>query len=226
MKVKIAVRDLSFYYGVKKVLCDISLEIPQAGIACISGPAGSGKSTLLRTLNRMNDAVPDHRLEGSVLLDGEDIYAKEFDPIELRRRVGMVFWRSRFNSSTVFEELAKLATVSGAKNQSEIKMKVEDSLLQAKLWDELSARLEENPTALSALEKKKLCVARTIIQEPEVILLDEPFDDLDAADEARMKELALSIKENYTVVMTSQSAMRAAKGDYSFILEAGKLKPV
>ena len=225
MNPKIIVKDMSFYYGAKKVLSNVSLEIPQAGITCISGPAGSGKSTFLRTLNRMNDAVPDHRLEGSVLLDGEDIYAKEFDPIELRRHVGMVFWRSKFNSPTVFEELAKLAKISGAKNQSEIETKVKDSLLQAKLWDGISDRLEENPIALSVLEKKKLCMARAIIQGPEVILLDEPFDDLDAEDEARMRGLAQSIKENYTVVVTSQSAMRATKGDYSFILESGKLKP-
>jgi len=201
------------------VLHDVSLEIPEKRITAIVGPAGSGKSALLRTLNRMNDTIPNHRMEGDVLLDGENIYSNDFDPIELRRWVGMVFWRSRMYENNIFDEMARRLKNEGLKKNSDIKARAEKSLRDAMLRDEVKDKLTEDPQALSELQWRKLAIAKTIAHDPEVVLLDEPLRTLESNDIREMNDLILSLKERFTLVMATSSEESAKIADFTALLQ-------
>ncbi len=201
------------------MLHDVSLEIPEKRITAIVGPAGSGKSALLRTLNRMNDTIPNHRMEGDVLLDGENIYSNDFDPIELRRWVGMVFWRSRMYENNIFDEMARRLKNEGLKKNSDIKARAEKSLRDAMLRDEVKDKLTEDPQALSELQWRKLAIAKTIAHDPEVVLLDEPLRTLESNDIREMNDLILSLKERFTLVMATSSEESAKIADFTALLQ-------
>src|SRR3954469_24821271 len=191
---KIAVRGLSFYYGAKRALEDISIDIPANLVTAFIGPSGCGKSTFLRTLNRMNDIIPASRVEGEVRIDGEDIYGS-IDVVSLRRRVGMVFQKSNPFPKSIFENIAYGIRLNGlAKRRDDIGARVEESLRQAAIWDEVKDRLHEPALALSGGQQQRLCIARALAVKPDVLLMDEPASALDPIATQRIEELIYQLK--------------------------------
>jgi phosphate transport system ATP-binding protein len=222
---KIDVRALSFYYGAKRALEDITLQIQPNFVTAFIGPSGCGKSTFLRTLNRMNDIVPGTRAEGKVLIDGEDIYAASVDIVQLRRRVGMVFQKSNPFPKSIFENVAyglrinRLATTRG-----EIAGRVEESLKQAALWTEVKDRLNESALALSGGQQQRLCIARALAVQPDVLLMDEPASALDPIATQRIEELVYTLKKAYTVVIVTHNMQQAARvSDFTAFFWLGQL---
>jgi len=223
MAAKIVVRGLSFYYDGEQALEDISFDIPEGVVTSIMGPDSSGKSTLLRALNRMNDPIPHHEVAGKVMLDGEDIYSKAFDPIELRRRVGMVFRATGNYADDIYGELSVRLRNMGLKKDREIRARVEDGLRDAMLWDELADKLERPPDTLSEIQSHKMCVARTLVNQPEVLLMDEPLLSLEKNDSKSMMDLIHNLRGRYTIVVATRSTALAEKADCTAVLDSGKL---
>ena len=209
---KIKVDDLNFYYGAVRALSSISIDIEELAITALIGPSGCGKSTFLRCLNRMNDPIPDTRIEGQVLLDGEDIYQPGLDPVDLRRRVGMVFQKPNPFPQTVFDNVAYGPRVLGlTKNRSELEAVVERSLKEAVLWDEVGERLDQDALGLSLGEQQRLCIARVIAVEPEVILMDEPTSALDPIATLEIENLMTRLVKHYTIVVVTHNMQQAAR---------------
>jgi phosphate transport system ATP-binding protein len=209
---KIAVRGLNFYYGPKRALEDISIEIPEHLVTAFIGPSGCGKSTFLRTLNRMNDIIPGTSVKGSVTLDGQDIYAPETDVVSLRRRVGMVFQKSNPFPKSIFENVAYGLRLNGmARSRADLHGRVEESLRQAALWDEVHDRLHESAFALSGGQQQRLCIARALAIKPEVLLMDEPASALDPIATQRIEELIYQLKVHYTIVIVTHNMQQAAR---------------
>src|SRR5579883_2507345 len=206
---KVSVGGLNFFYGPRQVLFDISLEIPEGKITALIGPSGCGKSTFLRTLNRMNETVPNTRAEGSVLLDGENIF--DMDVVQLRRRVGMVFQKSNPFPKSIFENVAYGLRVNGLERGVTIAEVVEKSLRRAALWDEVKDQLHKSAYALSGGQQQRLCIARALAVEPEVLLLDEPCSALDPVNTAKIEELLFHLKENCTLVIVTHNMQQAAR---------------
>ncbi len=210
-EVRICTRDLSLYYGDFQALRNITLDIPENAIMAIIGPSGCGKSTFLRLFNRMNDLITGVRVEGSVELDGVDIYDKDIDVVELRKRVGMVFQKPNPFPMSVFENVAFGPKRHGRKNRMELEDIVEKSLKQAALWDEVSDKLGQSALALSGGQQQRLCIARVLAVEPEVILMDEPCSALDPIATLRIEDLMRSLAENYTIVIVTHNMQQAAR---------------
>ena len=209
---KFKVEDLNFYYGAVRALSSISIDIEKLTITALIGPSGCGKSTFLRCLNRMNDPIPDTRVEGQVLLDGEDIYQPGLDPVDLRRRVGMVFQKPNPFPQTVFDNVAYGPRVLGlTKNRSELDSVVERSLKEAVLWDEVGERLDHDALGLSLGEQQRLCIARVIAVEPEVILMDEPTSALDPIATLEIENLMARLVKHYTIVVVTHNMQQAAR---------------
>ncbi|MBN1640418.1 MAG: phosphate ABC transporter ATP-binding protein [Anaerolineae bacterium] len=206
---KIAVEDLNFHYGDKKVLSDISLEIEAKRITALIGPSGCGKSTFLRCLNRMNDTIRGTRVEGRILLDGQDIYAPGTDVVGLRRRVGMVFQRPNPFPQSVYNNVAFGPRVLGL--DQDLDQVVERSLRGAALWDEVQHDLGRDALSLSLGEQQRLCIARTIAIQPEVILMDEPCSALDPVDTLQIEDLMRALSEAYTIVIVTHNMQQAAR---------------
>lgn len=203
--------SLNFHYGDFKALHDISLDFHTNQVTALIGPSGCGKSTLLRCLNRMNDLIPYSRVEGGVMLDGEDVYHPKVDVVALRRRIGMVFQKPNPFPKTVFENVAYGLRVNGVKDKSLISKQVGQSLKRAALWDEVEDRLHESALGLSGGQQQRLCIARALAVEPEVLLMDEPCSALDPIATQRIEELIHALKKSYTIIIVTHNMQQAAR---------------
>ncbi len=218
------VRNLNFYYGETQALRDVSLSIEQHKVTALIGPSGCGKSTLLRCFNRMNDLVDDIRIEGSLRLGGQEIYSREVDVTELRKRVGMVFQKSNPFPKSIYENVAFGLRIHGAKSGAKLDEIVEESLKAVALWDEVKDRLGETAHQLSGGQPQRLCIARAIAVEPEVLLMDEPCSALDPIATAKIEELIHELKLKYTVVIVTHNMQQASRvSDYTAFMLLGKL---
>jgi phosphate transport system ATP-binding protein len=209
---KMRAKDVSVYYGDKKALDEVSIDIPAKYVTAFIGPSGCGKSTFLRTLNRMNDTIPSARVEGEILLDGEDIYRSKMDVVQLRARVGMVFQKPNPFPKTIYENVAYGPRIHGlAEDKTGLDEIVENSLKRAGLWDEVKDRLNDSGTALSGGQQQRLCIARAIAVDPEVILMDEPCSALDPIATARIEELIDELRGRFAIVIVTHSMQQAAR---------------
>jgi len=216
------VRNVNFYYGETMALKDISIGIKDRQITALIGPSGCGKSTFLRLLNRMNDLIPHTRLEGSVLLDCQDIYAPDVDVVDLRRRVGMVFQRPNPFPQSIYGNVAFGPRVLGLDN--DLDQVVERSLTAAALWDEVKDNLNKSALDLAAGQQQRLCIARVLAIEPEVILLDEPCSALDPVATLEIEELMQQLKQDYTLVIVTHNMQQAARAsDWTGLFWLGEL---
>ncbi len=209
-KSKFSVKDLSLYYGDFKALKNINMEIQENEITAFIGPSGCGKSTFLKTVNRMNDLVDGVRIEGNITLDGVDIY-KDIDVIDLRRRVGMVFQQPNPFPMTIYDNVAYGPRIHGVKKKSQMDDIVERSLRQAAIWDEVKDRLKKNALGVSGGQQQRICIARALAVEPEVLLMDEPTSALDPISTMKIEDLALELKKNYTIIIVTHNMQQASR---------------
>lgn len=207
----ISAKDLNLWYGDFKALKGISLDVGEQEITALIGPSGCGKSTFLKTLNRMNDLVPNVRIEGDVRLKGEDIFAREMQLTDLRRRVGMVFQKPNPFPMSVFDNVAFGPRTHGIKDKAKLEEIVENALRKAAIWDELKDRLKKSALGLSGGQQQRLCIARALAVEPEVLLMDEATSALDPLSTGRIEDLAIELKKDYTVVMVTHNMQQAAR---------------
>ena len=223
--VKIDVSHMNFYYGDKRALHDISVQLGANLVSAFIGPSGCGKSTFLRTLNRMNDIIPGTRVEGTVLIDGVNIYDPGLDIVGLRRRVGMVFQKSNPFPKSIFENVAYGLRINNLTNsKSELADRVEESLKAAAIWDEVKDRLHESAQALSGGQQQRLCIARALAVRPKVLLMDEPASALDPIATQRIEELIYDLKKDYTIAIVTHNMQQAARvSDYTAFFWLGKL---
>ncbi len=209
---KMTARDVSVFYGEKKAIDNVSIDIPSDYVTAFIGPSGCGKSTFLRSLNRMNDTVASARVEGEIKLDGEDIYKSGMDVVQLRARVGMVFQKPNPFPKSIFENVAYGPKIHGrAGSKSDLDGIVEAALTKAGLWEEVKDRLTDSGTALSGGQQQRLCIARAIAVDPEVILMDEPCSALDPIATARIEELIHELRGRYAIVIVTHSMQQAAR---------------
>ena len=217
-------KDFDFYYGDFHALHSIALDFYSNQVTALIGPSGCGKSTLLRCMNRMNDLIPYSHAEGKVLLDGEDIYDSTVDVVTLRRRVGMVFQKPNPFPKTVFENVAYGLRVNGIKDKSQITERVEKTLQQAALWEEVKDRLHDSALELSGGQQQRLCIARALAVEPEILLMDEPCSALDPIATQKIEELIHELKASYTIIIVTHNMQQAARiSDITAFLYLGKL---
>jgi phosphate transport system ATP-binding protein len=209
---KIRTRNVSVFYGETRAIDDVSIDIETEYVTAFIGPSGCGKSTFLRTLNRMNDTIPTARMEGDILLDGQDIYRSGMDVVQLRARVGMVFQKPNPFPKSIYENVAYGPRIHGlADSKGELDAIVERSLRRAGLWEEVKDRLTDSGTALSGGQQQRLCIARAIAVDPEVILMDEPCSALDPIATARIEELIDELRGRYAIVIVTHSMQQAAR---------------
>jgi phosphate transport system ATP-binding protein len=221
---KFSVSSLNFWYGAKQALFDISLEIPERSVTALIGPSGCGKSTFLRLLNRMNDLIEGARHTGGILLDAQDIYSRNLNLVQLRRRVGMVFQKSNPFPKSVFENVVYGPRVAGQNNRSRLSELTERCLKQAALWDEVKDRLHDSALNLSGGQQQRLCIARALATDPDVLLMDEPASALDPASTARIEDLVFELKRDYTIVIVTHNMQQAARvSDKTAFFFQGKL---
>jgi phosphate transport system ATP-binding protein len=207
----IETEKLSLYYGSSKALKEISIKIPEKLVTAFIGPSGCGKSTLLRCFNRMNDLIDNVRIDGQIKIAGHDIMSRQVDVIELRKRVGMVFQRSNPFPKSIYENIAYALKLQGIKSRSELDGIVETSLRNAALWDEVKDRLHGSALGLSGGQQQRLCIARAIAIKPEIILMDEPASALDPIATAKIEELILDLKKDFTIVIVTHNMQQAAR---------------
>ncbi|MBX7495951.1 phosphate ABC transporter ATP-binding protein PstB [Qipengyuania sp. 6B39] len=209
---KMSARDVSVFYGDKKAIDEVSIDIPTKYVTAFIGPSGCGKSTFLRTLNRMNDTIPSARVEGEITLDGDDIYRSKMDVVQLRARVGMVFQKPNPFPKSIYDNIAYGPKIHGlAEGKDELDAIVERSLKRAGLWEEVKDRLQDSGTALSGGQQQRLCIARAIAVDPEVILMDEPCSALDPIATAKIEELIAELNGRYAIVIVTHSMQQAAR---------------
>jgi phosphate transport system ATP-binding protein len=222
---KIEVEHLSFFYGDKRALEDISIKMQPNLVTAFIGPSGCGKSTFLRTLNRMNDIIPGARVDGRVCIDGKDIYGPSVDVVSMRRTVGMVFQKSNPFPKSIFENVAYGIRINKmTSSRSELAGRVEESLKQAALWDEVKDRLHESALAMSGGQQQRLCIARALAVKPDILLMDEPASALDPIATQRIEELIYQLKANYTIVIVTHNMQQAARvSDYTAFFWLGRL---
>ena len=220
----IHINDLSLYYGAARALVDISLKIRENVVTAFIGPSGCGKSTLLRCLNRMTDLIDNVRIDGSCEIGGHNIYGSEVDVIELRKRVGMVFQKSNPFPKSIYENIAFALRLHGMTKKSDLDATVERSLRQAALWEEVKDRLHSSGLGLSGGQQQRLCIARAVAIQPEILLMDEPASALDPLATAKIEELVLDLKKDYTIVIVTHNMQQAARvSDYTAFFYLGKL---
>jgi len=208
-EIVVELQDVSFFYGSFRAVKDVSIRVPVRRITALIGPSGCGKSTLLRTMNRMNDLIPNTRIEGRVLYHGHDLYARDVDPVEVRRRIGMVFQKPNPFPKSIYDNIAFGPRINGLRgNLDDI---VESSLRRAVLWDEVKDKLRQSGLALSGGQQQRLCIARAIATEPDVILMDEPCSALDPRSTLQIEELMAELKENFTIVIVTHNMQQAAR---------------
>ncbi len=209
--IKVSVSSLNFWYGDHQALFDISLDIPECCVTALIGPSGCGKSTFLRCINRMNDMVESARVDGEILIDGQDIRASRVDVVNLRKRVGMVFQKSNPFPKSIFENVAYGPRVAGVRSQAVLLEIVEKSLRQAALWEEVCDRLDESALRLSGGQQQRLCIARALATDPDVLLMDEPASALDPTSTSRIEDLIFELKERYTIAIVTHNMQQAAR---------------
>jgi phosphate transport system ATP-binding protein len=209
---RLDIADLNVYYGAFRAVKDISLTIRPHAITAVIGPSGCGKSTFLRSLNRMHEVIPDTRVEGSVRLDGIDVYDPAVDPVQLRRVVGMVFQRPNpFPTMSIYDNVVAGLRLTGRHSQASLDEVVERSLVRAALWDEVKDKLRSNGMSLSGGQQQRLCIARALAVNPEVILMDEPASALDPVATLRIEELMAELRKNYTIVIVTHNMQQASR---------------
>ena len=220
----LSVKDLCLWYGSHQALTNINIEIPEKSITALIGPSGCGKSTFLKTLDRMNDLIPGVMITGSVCYKGEDIFAPSVDVSELRRQVGMVFQKPNPFPMSIYDNIAYGPRTHGMKNKAKLDEIVEKSLRGAAIWDEVKDRLKKNALGLSGGQQQRLCIARALAVEPEVLLMDEPTSALDPISTSKIEELAMELKEQYTIVIVTHNMQQAARiSDKTAFFLLGKL---
>lgn len=210
-KIKIQTENLNLFYGKVQALFDTSMDIEANKITALIGPSGCGKSTYLRTLNRMNDLIQGVKIKGIVKIDDIDIYGKNVDVVQLRRRVGMVFQKSNAFPKTVFDNVAYGPKINGVRNKNQLSEIVETSLTRAAIWDEVKDRLNEFAFSLSGGQQQRLCIARALAVNPEIILMDEPASALDPISTAKIEELIFELKKSITIVIVTHNLQQAAR---------------
>ena len=210
-KTRMETRNLDFFYGKSQALHGISLAVPEKSVTAFIGPSGCGKSTFLRCLNRMNDIIPDTRVDGEVLLDGRDIYGPGTDVVDLRRRVGMVFQKSNPFPKSIFDNVAYGLRINALARRSELPDRVEKALRGAALWEEVKDRLDTSALGLSGGQQQRLCIARALAVEPEVVLMDEPASALDPIATQKIEELIYDLKRDYTIAIVTHNMQQAAR---------------
>ena len=221
---KMSSENLDFYYGDFKALHSVSIDFKPREVTALIGPSGCGKSTYLRCLNRMNDLIPISRVEGKVTLDGEDIYDPSLDVVLLRRKVGMVFQKPNPFPKTIFDNVAYGLWVNGIKDKVFVQERVEESLKQAAIWDEVKDRLQDTALGLSGGQQQRLCIARALAVKPEVVLMDEPASALDPIATQKIEELIHQLKETYTIIIVTHNMQQAARvSDVTAFFYVGKL---
>ena len=211
MNSKISVSNLNLYYGQNHALKSVNMEIPENEITAFIGPSGCGKSTFLKTLNRMNDLVEGVRIEGKVVLDGEDIYSPTVDTTLLRKKVGMVFQQPNPFPMSIYDNIAYGPRIHGIKNKAKLDEIVETSLKGAAIWDEIKDRLKKSALGLSGGQQQRLCIARALAVKPEVLLMDEPTSALDPISTLKVEELMVELKKNYTVAIVTHNMQQATR---------------
>lgn len=206
----INLQNVNFYYGQSRALNDISMDFPEKKVTALIGPSGCGKSTLLRLLNRMNDLIIGTRVEGKVVFEGKDIYADNIDPVEIRRKIGMVFQKPNPFPKTIYNNISYGPKLNGLGN-SDLDTLVEQSLKQAVLWDEVKDLLNKSAMALSGGQQQRLCIARALAMKPDVLLMDEPTSALDPISTAKIEELIEELKKSYTIIIVTHNMQQAAR---------------
>ena len=221
-EIELEARDLSVFYGETEALKKVSLAVPDRKVVSFIGPSGCGKSTLLRCFNRMNDLIPNTKVRGEALFHGDNLYGDAVDPVEVRRRIGMVFQKPNPFPKSIYDNIVFGARINGYRgNLDEL---VERSLRQAALWDEVKDRLEASALTLSGGQQQRLCIARALAVEPEVLLMDEPASALDPIATQKIEDLIYELKQNYTVVIVTHNMQQAARvSDYTAFLYMGEL---
>lgn len=209
--INISAKDVNFYYGSFHALKNITLGIERNTVTAFIGPSGCGKSTFLRLLNRMNDLIEGTRLSGEIRIDGEDIYGRDVEVVELRKKVGMVFQKPNPFPKTIYENVAYGLRVNGVRDRRLIDERVESSLKGAALWDEVKDKLKKSAFELSGGQQQRLCIARALAVEPEVLLMDEPTSALDPISTSKIEELAMELKEHYTILIVTHNMQQAVR---------------
>jgi phosphate transport system ATP-binding protein len=208
---KIHTKNMFLHYGSKMALNNISIQIPEKKVTAFIGPSGCGKSTFLRSLNRMNDLIDGVRIEGTILVDGINIYDNNIDVVTLRKKVGMVFQKSNPFAKSIYENVAYGPRINGLKDRKQLDEIVETALKNAAIWDEVKDRLGDSALGLSGGQQQRLCIARTLAVNPEIVLMDEPASALDPLSTSKIEELIVQLKEKYTIVIVTHNMQQAAR---------------
>ena len=222
--IKVKVKDLSLFYGTNQALKNISMDIPEKMVTAFIGPSGCGKSTFLRTLNRMNDLIDNVTIKGEVFVDNVNIYDKNIDVVNLRKKVGMIFQKSNPFAKSVYDNIAFGPRINGISDKNQLDEIVEFSLKQAAIWDEVKDRLFNSALSLSGGQQQRICIARTLAVNPEIILMDEPASALDPISTAKIEELIHELKQQYTIIIVTHNMQQAARtSDYTAFFYIGDL---
>lgn len=217
-------RNINFYYGSFKALTDVSMDFQKNRVTALIGPSGCGKSTLLRLLNRMNDLIDGTRVEGEVIFDGKNIYDSKVDPVDIRRRIGMVFQKPNPFPKSIFNNITYGPKLSGISKKSDLEALVEQSLKQAFLWEEVRDILDQSAMTLSGGQQQRLCIARALAMKPDVLLMDEPTSALDPISTTKIEELVEELKKDYTIIIVTHNMQQAARiSDFTGFFYLGKL---
>lgn len=221
---KIVAEKLNLYYGKKQALFNIDMNIKEKSVTALIGPSGCGKSTFLRCLNRMNDLIENVKIEGTVTMDGRNIYAKDIDTVSLRKNVGMIFQKSNPFPKSIWENIAYGPKINGIKDKKTLDEIVETSLKKAALWNEVKDDLNKSGLSLSGGQQQRLCIARALAVDPEVILMDEPASALDPISTSKIEDLIFELKENYTIVIVTHNMQQAARcSDFTAFFYMGEM---
>jgi phosphate transport system ATP-binding protein len=213
---RLEVKDFNFYYGDFQALKNVNMSIVKNKVTALIGPSGCGKSTFLRSINRMNDLIPVSKYEGKIELDGNDIFGKKFDIVELRKKIGMVFQKPNPFPKTIYENITYGPKIHGEKNKKELDKIVEDSLKAVALWDEVKDKLHQSALGLSGGQQQRLCIARAIAVKPEILLMDEPTSALDPISTAKIEDLIRELEKKYTIIIVTHNMQQAARiSDYT-----------
>jgi phosphate transport system ATP-binding protein len=223
-EIKVKVTDLTLHYGTNPALKGINMEIPEKMVTAFIGPSGCGKSTFLRTLNRMNDLIENVKIDGEVIIDGLNIYNKDIDVVNLRKKVGMIFQKSNPFAKSVYDNVAFGPRINGISQRSRLDEVVEHSLKQAAIWDEVKGRLHNSALSLSGGQQQRLCIARTLAVNPDIILMDEPASALDPISTGKIEELIHELKQEYTIIIVTHNMQQAARtSDFTAFFYLGEL---
>jgi phosphate transport system ATP-binding protein len=222
--IKVRINNLTLHYGTNPALKKISMEIPEKMVTAFIGPSGCGKSTFLRTLNRMNDLIDNVKIDGEVIIDGINIYDKDIDVVNLRKKVGMIFQKSNPFAKSVYDDVAFGPRINGISQRTKLDEIVEYSLKQAAIWDEVKGRLHNSALSLSGGQQQRLCIARTLAVNPDIILMDEPASALDPISTTKIEELIHELKQQYTIIIVTHNMQQAARtSDFTAFFYLGEL---